>query len=817
MADSHSTATPQETKASAIAHPPVPDVQKASEPEIDRSEMLGARAIQAIGGRSPETSPEHYAGSLGQLSGRSQTGMLRQLQRSYGNSYVGRVIQAKLTVNQPGDIYEQEADRMAAQVMTIAAPQSEHSIQREIETKKEKEKIQMMPSLQLAADGNREIGENLENQLNSSKGGGSPLPNEVRSFMEPRFGADLSQVRVHTGGEAVQMNRELGAQAFTHGSDVYFGTGKSPGNNELTAHELTHVVQQTGAVQPQLSVEQPFKSNSGTEVSPVSSDFISRDTIQRSPPTGAGASSFEPVIAHPKPPTDVELNKEFAMPVQVSNAANAPAGTTFKWSWVDLDGKLEKGDATGTAATSSLKAKPKQVGEDSVGAKVSALTPLLPGATVIGNEVESPTTTLRIPEVEVEWGEEVTPGNTGEGKERDYASDPVKIYRNDSYTITANFKNISEPEKAGVKFMIGASGTVGGPEELPDTKWTGSKATWVIKATRPGLVNYSISGKVPGSLTELSHDINLKVVMDLQDLILTCGAASSKINTKWNRAAKKLEDATTAFEDAQTKHNVVLHKAGQAQKLVGELLMGAFFAGLGGLAGGAAGNIIKSKLSKLGPLLGDTAGGALTDGGKDVVKFAIKALQNLGGDGNQSPTPTGSGGPAGSAQGGNMDGVGADPTRWARGISSKLHDEVATINEKLGNVQDKARNADRDAEFDDFDGDPVEAIDNDESITALEGVSTKEGDYAKGLWQMWLENYAYEFYTAFIADGHDSSTVGDIRNNVNDTFGKMKAGINEAAKQCGENGDDWIALYGSIAFAKAEKQKKQWKVETGAP
>jgi hypothetical protein len=42
------------------------------------------------------------------------------------------------------------------------------------------------------------------------------------------------------------MNRELGAQAFAHGSDVYFGAGKSPGNNELTAHELTHVVQQTG-------------------------------------------------------------------------------------------------------------------------------------------------------------------------------------------------------------------------------------------------------------------------------------------------------------------------------------------------------------------------------------------------------------------------------------------------------------------------------------------------------------------------------------------------------------------------------------------
>jgi hypothetical protein len=55
------------------------------------------------------------------------------------------------------------------------------------------------------------------------------------------------------------MNRELGAQAFAHGSDVYFGPGKSPGNNELTAHELTHVVQQTGAVQAKLIMAQVMR------------------------------------------------------------------------------------------------------------------------------------------------------------------------------------------------------------------------------------------------------------------------------------------------------------------------------------------------------------------------------------------------------------------------------------------------------------------------------------------------------------------------------------------------------------------------------
>ena len=86
----------------------------------------------------------------------------------------------------------------------------------------------------------------LETQLSNSQGSGSPLPNDVRSFMEPRFGADFSQVRVHTGSEAVQMNRDLNAQAFTHKQDVYFGAGKTPAKDSLTAHELTHVVQQAG-------------------------------------------------------------------------------------------------------------------------------------------------------------------------------------------------------------------------------------------------------------------------------------------------------------------------------------------------------------------------------------------------------------------------------------------------------------------------------------------------------------------------------------------------------------------------------------------
>ncbi|GET36582.1 hypothetical protein MiSe_13330 [Microseira wollei NIES-4236] len=129
-------------------------------------------------------------------------------------------------------------------------------IQRETAPDENKEEeVQTKPS----PEGKSQTSSNVESQLSASKGGGSALSDEVRAFMEPRFGADFSGVRVHTDGAAVQMNRELGAQAFAHGNDIYFGAGKSPGKDELTAHELTHVVQQTG--QSRLNAKQNNKVN----------------------------------------------------------------------------------------------------------------------------------------------------------------------------------------------------------------------------------------------------------------------------------------------------------------------------------------------------------------------------------------------------------------------------------------------------------------------------------------------------------------------------------------------------------------------------
>ena len=92
----------------------------------------------------------------------------------------------------------------------------------------------------------------IEHKLSESKGSGSPLPSQTREHMESAIGSDFSDVRVHTDNSSVQMNKDLQAQAFTHGNDIYFNSGKydtdSKDGQQLLAHELTHVVQQNGAI-----------------------------------------------------------------------------------------------------------------------------------------------------------------------------------------------------------------------------------------------------------------------------------------------------------------------------------------------------------------------------------------------------------------------------------------------------------------------------------------------------------------------------------------------------------------------------------------
>lgn len=215
------------------------------------------------------------------------------LQRTIGNQSVERMIrsgtlQAKLKIGQPGDVYEKEADMVADQVMRMPEPQKasadnlhiqracpkceENELNRQPIKEEEEEKLQRQPieeeddklrrqpvedeeeKLQAkeASVFNPEVSPGIENQINSIKGGGSPLSENERAFFEPRFGADFSQVRVHTNTQAAEAAQGVNAKAFTTGHDIVFSQdqynpGTSTGKN-LLAHELTHVIQQGGNV-----------------------------------------------------------------------------------------------------------------------------------------------------------------------------------------------------------------------------------------------------------------------------------------------------------------------------------------------------------------------------------------------------------------------------------------------------------------------------------------------------------------------------------------------------------------------------------------
>ncbi|BDI16346.1 hypothetical protein ANSO36C_21480 [Nostoc cf. commune SO-36] len=171
-------------------------------------------------------------------------------------------LQTRLTVNQPGDIYEQEADRVAGQVMQrMSQPGTRQSIQREA-LPEEEDQLQMKsladsitPVVQRKGRGGTAATSELETSIQQARGNGQPLADDIKQPMEQAFGADFGTVRVHTDAQSDRLNQSIQARAFTTGQDVFFRQGEySPESNtgkELLAHELTHVVQQNGsAVQP---------------------------------------------------------------------------------------------------------------------------------------------------------------------------------------------------------------------------------------------------------------------------------------------------------------------------------------------------------------------------------------------------------------------------------------------------------------------------------------------------------------------------------------------------------------------------------------
>jgi hypothetical protein len=199
--------------------------------------------------------------SSGKLSDTLHRAMVvRQLQRNFGNRYVSRLldhvsrrnstgIQAKMAVGPAGDKYEREADHVAKQVLGQMKGAGQQPVQRQ---GIEEDELQMKRlQRQIGMEGG-DVGPELEQSIEKSRGKGQALPKNLRRSMEGPFGEDFSGVRVHTDAQAHDLNDSVSARAFTTGQDIYFRKGEynpgSEGGKEILAHELTHVVQQNANI-----------------------------------------------------------------------------------------------------------------------------------------------------------------------------------------------------------------------------------------------------------------------------------------------------------------------------------------------------------------------------------------------------------------------------------------------------------------------------------------------------------------------------------------------------------------------------------------
>ena len=259
-----------------------------------------------------------------------------------------RQVQAQLAISQPDDPDEQEADRVAEQIMRDESPASigaasaasrsavhrtcaacsaggttcptcaaEGTLQRQAGSGN--------PHAAHGSHGSQPASPSRPN-LRALQGGGQPLAGPIRAFFEPHFGVDLASVRVHTDHSASQAAGAIDALAFTLGPDIAFARNQfapeTPAGKRLLAHELTHVVQQSHAVNPQRIARDP-----GTQVPTVSG---------RPPavPVPAPASALAaPPVPVPTSATGPSLSPApFGQPV----ACYAPKGDTMTFEGVLL-------------------------------------------------------------------------------------------------------------------------------------------------------------------------------------------------------------------------------------------------------------------------------------------------------------------------------------------------------------------------------------------------------------------------------------------------------------------------------------------------
>ena len=313
------------------------------------------------------------------ISAKNSTSVSKEKQKG-NSSFFQPIVQPKLTINQPNDIYEQEADAVAEKVMRMpdskteplffqpqplpvtplqrkcAACESEEHLQRMED--EEEEPVQLKPTrefdVQRKCSHCEEEEEKVQMKGEPTAGrgmtapsivhsvinsGGRSLDKSTRSFMESRFGYDFGNVQIHNDSLAHKSSKDINALAYTHRNHVVFGAGQyQPNTNsgkQLLAHELAHVVQQekiSPSIQRKINTQaEPVLSKSDERFSIAELDEGKRETFSSLPdqnqPNDINAKNTSPGLSIEDvttKPIDIKLPDNVSQDPLSSQVAGSP-------------------------------------------------------------------------------------------------------------------------------------------------------------------------------------------------------------------------------------------------------------------------------------------------------------------------------------------------------------------------------------------------------------------------------------------------------------------------------------------------------------
>jgi Domain of unknown function (DUF4157) len=247
---------PKELNASTTTRPShVSQPQPAPLRQPPQLAHLVQRAVQSPGALSPAEVLQLHRTLGNRAVGRLMQGYRSRQGSGPTASQAGMTVQPKLVVGPVGDRYEQEADRVAQEIVQRLDAEVPHEAGQAVQRQGEDDEapLQLQPAAIQPQPGEHgmTVSPDLEAAIQQARGGGQPLPETLRGRMEQAFGADFSGVRIHADTSSDLLNHSMQAQAFTTGTDLFFRQGAyAPGSRSgqaVIAHELTHVVQQTQA------------------------------------------------------------------------------------------------------------------------------------------------------------------------------------------------------------------------------------------------------------------------------------------------------------------------------------------------------------------------------------------------------------------------------------------------------------------------------------------------------------------------------------------------------------------------------------------